>query len=59
MDTVLNKLDDFQEKEDSILRLGKEIESLKVKIMHEPLKGRKALYIKDLTKANKLLKKLI
>lgn len=48
-----------QEKDEAVMRLGKEIESLKVKIMHEPLKGRKSLLIKDLAKANKLLKKLI
>lgn len=48
-----------QEKEDAMQSLGKEIESLKGKIMHETRKGKKAELTRSLTKANRQFKKLM
>jgi len=48
-----------QEKEAEILYLGKEIESLKVRLFAETRKGKKAEMIRQLSKANKQLKKLM
>lgn len=48
-----------QEKEDAIQALGTEIEKLKVGIMRESKKGKKAELVRALAKANKTLKKLL
>ena len=48
-----------QEKEDAIQSLGTEIEKLKVGIMRESKKGKKAELVRALAKANKTLKKLL
>ena len=48
-----------QEKEDAIQSLGVEIEKLKVGIMRESKKGKKAELVRSLAKANKTLKKLL
>jgi hypothetical protein len=47
-----------QEKENAIQELGKEIEKLKVAVIHETRKGKKAELTRALSKANKALKKL-
>lgn len=48
-----------QEKETAKLSLGKEIEKLKVEIIREQRKGKKAELTRALSKANKQLKKLL
>lgn len=48
-----------QEKETAKQELGKEIEKLKVEIIREQRKGKKAELTRALAKANRLLKKLI
>lgn len=48
-----------QEKEDTRLALGKEIESLKSKLFHETRKGKKSELTRALSKANRQLKKLL
>ena len=48
-----------QEKEIAVQALGKEIEKLKVEIIREQRKGKKAELTRSLAKANKQLKKLL
>ena len=48
-----------QEKEAEVQALGKEIESLKIKLFHETKKGKKTEMLRALTKANRQLKKLV
>ena len=48
-----------QEKESAKQSLGKEIEMLKAKLIHETRKGKKAEIVRSLSKANRQLKKLM
>jgi hypothetical protein len=49
----------LQEKQDAILSLGKEIKHLKAELIYETRKGKRAELARNLTKASRLLNKLM